>query len=104
MAGQASILDNAEERARWEGFQWTGANAAKAREIIAPQVHRQIGKADDEHPLLRRAADSECRRGRDRDADGRAEREQNVSHDLEARRPKQPEKPDGDPKSEQAYE
>ena len=35
MAGQASILDNAEERARWEGFAWTEANAAKAREIIA---------------------------------------------------------------------
>ena len=35
MAGQASILDNAEERARWEGFDWTDANAAKAREIVA---------------------------------------------------------------------
>jgi NADH-quinone oxidoreductase subunit E len=35
MAGQASILDNAEERARWEGFQWTDENAAKAKAIIA---------------------------------------------------------------------
>jgi NADH-quinone oxidoreductase subunit E len=35
MAGQAGILDNAEERARWEGFQWTTENAGKAREIIA---------------------------------------------------------------------
>jgi len=35
MAGQASILDDAEQRARWEGFQWTDANAAKAREIVA---------------------------------------------------------------------
>jgi NADH-quinone oxidoreductase subunit E len=35
MAGQAGILDNAEERARWDGFQWTGENAQKAAEIIA---------------------------------------------------------------------
>jgi NADH-quinone oxidoreductase subunit E len=35
MAGQAGILDNAEERARWEGFQWTDANAKSAKEIIA---------------------------------------------------------------------
>ena len=35
MAGAQSILDNAEERARWEGFAWTAANAAKAKEIIA---------------------------------------------------------------------
>ena len=35
MAGQASILDNAEQRARWKGFAWTDANAAKAREIVA---------------------------------------------------------------------
>jgi NADH-quinone oxidoreductase subunit E len=34
-AGQAGILDNAEERARWEGFAWTEANARKASEIIA---------------------------------------------------------------------
>jgi len=34
MAGQASILDDAEQRARWEGFRWTDANAAKAREIM----------------------------------------------------------------------
>jgi NADH-quinone oxidoreductase subunit E len=35
MAGQASILDDAEQRARWEGFAWIDANAAKARDIIA---------------------------------------------------------------------
>ena len=35
MAGQAGILDNAEERARWEGFQWTDANAKAAKQIIA---------------------------------------------------------------------
>jgi NADH-quinone oxidoreductase subunit E len=35
MAGQAGILDNAEERARWEGFQWTRENADKAEQIIA---------------------------------------------------------------------
>src|SRR5690242_6688992 len=35
MAGQAGILDNAEERARWEGFQWTHENGNKAQEIIA---------------------------------------------------------------------
>jgi NADH-quinone oxidoreductase subunit E len=35
MAGQAGILDNAEERARWEGFAWTDANAKRAAEIIA---------------------------------------------------------------------
>ena len=35
MAGQAGILDNAEERARWEGFQWTDANAKLAEKLIA---------------------------------------------------------------------
>jgi NADH-quinone oxidoreductase subunit E len=35
MAGQAGILDNAEERARWEGFRWTDDNARKAKEFIA---------------------------------------------------------------------
>lgn len=35
MAGQAGILDSAEERARWENFQWTSENAELARQIIA---------------------------------------------------------------------
>jgi NADH-quinone oxidoreductase subunit E len=35
MAGQGSFVDDAQQRARWEGFQWTGENARKAREIIA---------------------------------------------------------------------
>jgi NADH-quinone oxidoreductase subunit E len=35
MAGQAGILDSPEERARWESFQWTDANAKAAAEIIA---------------------------------------------------------------------
>src|SRR5437773_5798434 len=35
MAGVDTILDNAEQRARWEGFAWTAANVAKAKEIIA---------------------------------------------------------------------
>jgi len=35
MAGGSTILDNAEQRARWEGFAWTAANTAKAKEIIA---------------------------------------------------------------------
>ena len=35
MAGQAGILDDAEQRARWEGFAWTDANARKAKEIVA---------------------------------------------------------------------
>ena len=35
MAGQASILDDAGQRARWEGFAWTDANAKAAKEIIA---------------------------------------------------------------------
>jgi NADH-quinone oxidoreductase subunit E len=34
MAGQAGILDSPEQRARWEGFQWTDANARLAKEII----------------------------------------------------------------------
>ena len=34
MAGQAGILDNAEERARWEGFRWTDDNARKAKDFI----------------------------------------------------------------------
>ena len=35
MAGQAGILDSPEQRARWEGFQWTDDNARAAREIVA---------------------------------------------------------------------
>ena len=43
MAGTASILDDAEQRARWEGFRWSDANAAKAKEIVAryPQGRQQ---------------------------------------------------------------
>ncbi len=35
MAGQASIVDDPDVRVRWEGFQWTEANAARAKELIA---------------------------------------------------------------------
>jgi NADH-quinone oxidoreductase subunit E len=35
MAGQASILDDAEQRSRWEGFAWTDANAKQAKAIVA---------------------------------------------------------------------
>ena len=35
MAGQAGILDSLEQRAKWEGFQWTPENANLAKEIIA---------------------------------------------------------------------
>ncbi len=35
MAGQGSFIDDAEERARWEGFAWTADNARKAKEYIA---------------------------------------------------------------------
>jgi len=35
MAGQGSFVDDAAQRARWEGFQWTPANAKAAKEIIA---------------------------------------------------------------------
>lgn len=35
MTGQGSFVDDAAERARWEGYQWTDANAKTAREIIA---------------------------------------------------------------------
>ena len=35
MAGQSGILDNAAERAIWESFQWTAANAERAQQIIA---------------------------------------------------------------------
>jgi NADH-quinone oxidoreductase subunit E len=35
MAGQGSFVDDAEQRARWDGFAWTDANARLAREIIA---------------------------------------------------------------------
>jgi hypothetical protein len=30
MAGQGSFIDDAEQRARWEGFAWTDANAKTA--------------------------------------------------------------------------
>jgi len=33
-AGQGSFVDDAAERARWEGFQWTSENARKAKEIV----------------------------------------------------------------------
>ncbi len=35
MAGQASILDDAEQRARWQGFAWTDVNAKQAKAIVA---------------------------------------------------------------------
>jgi NADH-quinone oxidoreductase subunit E len=35
MAGQSTILDDAEQRARWEGFAWTAENARHAQEIVA---------------------------------------------------------------------
>ncbi|HVI06540.1 MAG TPA: NAD(P)H-dependent oxidoreductase subunit E [Sphingomicrobium sp.] len=35
MAGQGSFIDSAEQRARWEGFQWNEENARKVEEIIA---------------------------------------------------------------------
>ena len=35
MAGQGSFIDDAEQRARWEGFQWTPENARQAKEFIA---------------------------------------------------------------------
>jgi NADH-quinone oxidoreductase subunit E len=35
MADAAHIPDDAETRARWSGFAWSAANAAKAKEIIA---------------------------------------------------------------------
>jgi NADH-quinone oxidoreductase subunit E len=35
MAGQGSIVEDAGQRARWEGFAWTPDNAKSAKEIIA---------------------------------------------------------------------
>ncbi|MBA3512124.1 NADH-quinone oxidoreductase subunit NuoE [Sphingomonas sp.] len=35
MAGQASILDDADQRARWSGFAWTDANRKAVAEIVA---------------------------------------------------------------------
>jgi NADH-quinone oxidoreductase subunit E len=35
VAGQASILDDAEVRAKWSGFAWTDANRKAAKEIVA---------------------------------------------------------------------
>ena len=35
MAGQASILDDAEQRARWSGFAWTDEHARQAKTIVA---------------------------------------------------------------------
>jgi NADH-quinone oxidoreductase subunit E len=35
MAGASTILDDAGQRARWEGFAWTDANAKAAKAIIA---------------------------------------------------------------------
>jgi NADH-quinone oxidoreductase subunit E len=35
MAGSDAIVDSAEQRARWDGFAWTEANARLAKEIVA---------------------------------------------------------------------
>jgi NADH-quinone oxidoreductase subunit E len=35
MAGSDAIVDSAEQRARWDGFAWTEANARLAKEIMA---------------------------------------------------------------------
>ena len=42
MAGPTSILDDAGQRARWEGFAWTDANAKAAKEIIAPSTAAEM--------------------------------------------------------------
>jgi len=44
MAGQAGILDDPEVRAKWSGFAWTDANAAKAKTIVAryPEAIAQV--------------------------------------------------------------
>jgi NADH-quinone oxidoreductase subunit E len=67
MAGQGSFVDDAEQRARWDGFQWTDANAREAAEIIARYppgrqksasiplldlAQRQIGAETDTHGWL----------------------------------------------------
>ena len=41
MAGQASILDDAEQRARWSGFAWTDEHARQAKTIIAQYPERR---------------------------------------------------------------
>jgi NADH-quinone oxidoreductase subunit E len=45
MANLASILDDAEQRARWEGFAWTDANAKAAKEIVARYPDRRQASA-----------------------------------------------------------
>jgi NADH-quinone oxidoreductase subunit E len=35
MTAEGSFIDDAGERTRWEGFQWTAENARKAKEIVA---------------------------------------------------------------------
>ena len=35
MAGQGSFIDDAEQRARWDDFAWTAANAKTAKTLIA---------------------------------------------------------------------
>jgi NADH-quinone oxidoreductase subunit E len=35
MSGQGSLIDDAGQRARWEGFAWTDDNARKAKDFIA---------------------------------------------------------------------
>ena len=44
MAGQGSFIDDAAERARWEGFQWTPDNARKAKTLMAryPEVQERV--------------------------------------------------------------
>jgi len=45
MAGAETILDDAEQRARWGTFQWTDENARQAREIIARYPERRQASA-----------------------------------------------------------
>ena len=41
MAGADTILDDAEQRARWEGFAWTAENARHAQDIVARYEHSE---------------------------------------------------------------
>jgi NADH-quinone oxidoreductase subunit E len=45
MAGAETILDDAEQRARWGIFQWTEENARKAKEIVARYPEKRQASA-----------------------------------------------------------
>ena len=97
--GRGRVLRQADEAADASLVAW---DAKYAYELWRPVT--AVRQADREHPLLGRRRDAPRGRCGDRDAYDGAEWKQNLRHQPQASGLEQAERPDGDPRSEKAYE